>query len=156
MEFTDINEKQRYHNIIIKFHNNFDIFREMLIKETNSIIELALKNKDTAIFKDWLEIQSKFEVAKERYEQIAKGGIPDDLQTTTVPEADFNEAGKVGILKLIVLGGLATSNKEARRFVEQKGIKLNGETFTDPQAFLDLSEPVVLQRGKDRFARLSR
>lgn len=104
----------------------------------------------------WLHPDADIVYAEQRYDEVAKGGIPDDLQTTTVPEADFNAEGKVGILKLLVLGGLATSNKEARRFVEQKGIKLNGETFTDPQAFLDLSEPLVLQRGKDKFARLSR
>ncbi|HRN19349.1 MAG TPA: S4 domain-containing protein, partial [Trueperaceae bacterium] len=67
----------------------------------------------------------------------------------------FDEGG-VGVLRLAVLAGLAASNGEARRLVSNRGLRLDGQPVTDPQARLGLEQPVVLQRGKDAFVRVRR
>lgn len=81
---------------------------------------------------------------------FAGGGNSDDMPSTTIAAADLTD-GKIGILTLLVKCGLCPSNGEARRLVTQNGIAVNGEKFTDPKGFVDLSEPVVIKKGKKIF-----
>lgn len=78
------------------------------------------------------------------------GGNSDDMPSTTIAAADLTD-GKIGILTLLVKCGLCPSNGEARRLVTQNGIAVNGEKFTDPKGLVDLSEPVVIKKGKKIF-----
>ena len=81
---------------------------------------------------------------------FAGGGNSDDMPSTTIAVADLTD-GKIGILTLLVKCGLCPSNGEARRLVTQNGIAVNGEKFTDPKGLVDLSEPVVIKKGKKIF-----
>ena len=81
---------------------------------------------------------------------FAGGGNSDDMPSTTIAAADLTD-GKIGILTLLVKCGLCPSNGEARRLVTQNGITVNGEKFTDPKGLVDLSEPVVIKKGKKIF-----
>ena len=81
---------------------------------------------------------------------FAGGGNSDDMPSTTIASADLTD-GKIGILTLLVKCGLCPSNGEARRLVTQNGIAVNGEKFTDPKGLVDLSEPVVIKKGKKIF-----
>lgn len=78
------------------------------------------------------------------------GGNSDDMPSTTIAAADLTD-GKIGILTLLVKCGLCPSNGEARRLVTQNGIAVNGEKFTDPKGLVDLSDPVVIKKGKKIF-----
>ncbi|WP_443712719.1 tyrosine--tRNA ligase [Ruminococcus sp.] len=81
---------------------------------------------------------------------FAGGGNSDDMPSTTIAAADLTD-GKIGILTLLVKCGLCPSNGEARRLVTQNGIAVNGKKFTDPKGLVDLSEPVVIKKGKKVF-----
>ena len=81
---------------------------------------------------------------------FAGGRNSDDMPSTTIAAADLTD-GKIGILTLLVKCGLCPSNGEARRLVTQNGIAVNGEKFTDPKGLVDLSEPVVIKKGKKIF-----
>lgn len=81
---------------------------------------------------------------------FAGGGNSDDMPSTTIAAANLTD-GKIGILTLLVKCGLCPSNGEARRLVTQNGIAVNGEKFTDPKGLVDLSEPVVIKKGKKIF-----
>lgn len=93
--------------------------------------------------------------AEERYDYVAKGGIPDDVPEFKVPADAFQE-GAVWICKLATLAGLTASNGEARRLIQNRGLRLDGEQVADVQLKLGLAEPVVLQKGKDRFIKVGR
>lgn len=58
------------------------------------------------------------------------------------------------IVALISRAGLATSNNEARRLVQQGGVRLDGEKIAGIEGDLTFDSPVVLQVGRRRFARL--
>lgn len=58
------------------------------------------------------------------------------------------------IVALLRQSGLAQSNNEARRLVEQGGVRLNGERIASTETELDLNEPTILQSGRRRFVRL--
>jgi tyrosyl-tRNA synthetase len=62
----------------------------------------------------------------------------------------------VWLPRLLVLTGLAASNAEARRLLEQGGVRLEGEPLIDPAAELELDALAgkVLQVGRRRFVRI--
>jgi tyrosyl-tRNA synthetase len=91
--------------------------------------------------------------AEERYDYVAKGGIPDDVPEYKLAFAELQD-GKIWICKLATLTGLTPSNGEARRLIQNKGLKLNGEIIEDPQFQVDVSADVVLQKGKDKFVKV--
>jgi tyrosyl-tRNA synthetase len=93
--------------------------------------------------------------AEARFDSVAKGGIPDHMSEVSISSEKFKD-GQVGIIALAVEAGFASSNGEARRLIQNRGLKLNGETITDDKLMLELVEPVVLQKGKNDFKRLKR
>ncbi|MBR6044314.1 MAG: tyrosine--tRNA ligase [Ruminococcus sp.] len=77
-----------------------------------------------------------------------------DMPTTVLDAGDLTD-GKIGILDLLVKTGLAPSNSEARRLVTQNGISVNDAKFTDPKGLIDLSEPVIIKKGKKVFHKVT-
>jgi len=93
--------------------------------------------------------------AESRYDEVARGAIPQDLPEVAVGAGEF-EGGSIGLLRLAVLAGLAASNGEARRLIQNRGLRVDGEVVADPAERLTLEGPAVLQRGRDAFVRLRR
>jgi tyrosyl-tRNA synthetase len=91
--------------------------------------------------------------AERRFDLVARGGIPDDVPEVVV-QADALDGGRIGLLGLATLAGLTSSNGEARRLIQNRGLKIDGETVEDWRASVELDRPRVLQRGKDRFVRV--
>jgi tyrosyl-tRNA synthetase len=78
--------------------------------------------------------------------------VPDEVPEVALePEAD-----PVGLAKLLVRAGLAESNSDARRLIQQGGVKVDGEALRDPQATVPAGAgtSLLIQAGKRRFARL--
>ncbi|WP_067923341.1 tyrosine--tRNA ligase [Alicyclobacillus shizuokensis] len=83
-----------------------------------------------------------------RWRQVFQaGGLPDDM-----PEAECN-GGEVWIVELLVNLGLAVSRSEARRFLEQGGVRIDGERLQDVDAKVEVRDGMVIQVGKRRFVR---
>jgi tyrosyl-tRNA synthetase len=74
--------------------------------------------------------------------------FPSDAPEIAVPE------NPIGLVALVRHCNFAPSNGEARRLIEQGGVKLNGEKKTDPAAAIAVSEGDEFQVGKKNFARL--
>jgi len=82
--------------------------------------------------------------------------VPPDVPEVAVPP-DALRDGVVWLPRLLVATGLAGSNSEARRQIEQGGVRLGGEQVRDPSAEFrpeDLRGR-VLQVGQRRFVRLA-
>jgi tyrosyl-tRNA synthetase len=73
--------------------------------------------------------------------------LPDDI-----PEFELM-SGK-NLVEAMVESGMVKSKSEARRLVDQHGVRLDGEVIEDPNEELVLTKPMVLQVGKRRFRRL--
>ena len=81
---------------------------------------------------------------------------PLEVQEVELP-SDVLRDGMVWLPKVLVSAGLASSNGEARRAIEQGGFRLDGEPVTDPDAELAPGALVgaVLQVGRRRFVRIA-
>ena len=95
--------------------------------------------------------------AQEGARALFASGNASQMPEAALSEEDF-EDGKIGVLRLLVKAGLASSNGEARRNVEQGGVSLDGEKVTDTRAALEMSaigdEGIVLKRGKKKFIKI--
>jgi tyrosyl-tRNA synthetase len=82
------------------------------------------------------------------------GGADDANMPTTTLEAGQLTDGSIAILNLLVACGLASSNSEARRLVQQGSVSVNDEKVTDiTTAFTadQLREGLKLKKGKKVF-----
>jgi len=88
------------------------------------------------------------EGAEAHFARTVQGGqAPREVPVYALAEAR-------GLLEVMASAGLATSNSEARRLVHQGGVRLNGETVTDPHMVLEPGPERMLQVGKRRYLRL--
>ena len=94
--------------------------------------------------------------AEERFDRVHRGHeIPEDVEEIAIPSEALRD-GKVWLPRLLAVTGLASSNADARRLIEQGGVRLDGKAVTDSDAEFaqgDLSGR-VLQVGRRRFVRL--
>ncbi len=76
-----------------------------------------------------------------------KGDMPDEM-----PE--YKLEGAVSLLDVMVNNKLAQSRNQARRLIEQQGVKIDGVTVGDVTLMID--QPCVLQCGKRHYLRILR
>ena len=92
--------------------------------------------------------------AQQEFERVfSRGHLPQDI-----PEIIVAATGNAILLsKLLVEGGLASSNSEARRLIQQGGVRVEGEAVRDTKAEVETtaSQPVLLQVGKRRIANVT-
>ena len=95
--------------------------------------------------------------AQEGARALFSSGNAAQMPETKLVDEDF-EDGKIGILKLMVKAGLATSNGEARRNVEQGGVTIDGEKVTDVRMTLTKEQIkaklIVVKRCKKKFMKV--
>ncbi len=91
---------------------------------------------------------SKAEEAEKQFQQVfQKKEMPSEMDA-------FSYNAPAGILKVMVESGLASSKSEARRLIEQNGVKIDGETVSSIDLELTDKKEQVIQVGKRRFARV--
>ncbi len=103
-------------------------------------MELA-KEITSAFFGDEAADHAK----QEFINMFQKGDMPDE-----VPE--FHPAGEPVLLDVLVDSELVKSKSEARRLIQQNGVKVDGEAVNDP--FMVLPLGAVVQVGKRRFIKV--
>jgi tyrosyl-tRNA synthetase len=65
----------------------------------------------------------------------------------------FTQDGEIDIVKIITKSGIAKSNSEARRLINQNALKINGERFNTFQISNSYND-FVIQVGKARFVKV--
>jgi len=81
--------------------------------------------------------------------RFVKKEIPDEIDETTVAPGGYK------LVDLLADTGLAASKGEAKRLIEQGGVKINGEKASAPNAEVEISgEGVLFQVGKRKFLKV--
>ena len=63
-------------------------------------------------------------------------------------------AQPMNLTDLLIFTQAAKSKNEARRLIDQGGVKLDGEVISGATTMIEVSAPSVLQVGKRKFVRL--
>jgi tyrosyl-tRNA synthetase len=93
-------------------------------------------------------------VARREFERVfSSGQLPQEIPDIAVTAS----GGRMLLSKVLVEGGLAASNSDARRLIQQGGVRVDGVGVRDVKADVatTATEPMLVQVGKRRFARLS-
>ncbi|MBI5118842.1 tyrosine--tRNA ligase [Candidatus Poribacteria bacterium] len=92
--------------------------------------------------------------AEEHFEKVfARKEMPDEMARVVLKRADLAN-GKVWAVKLLVVSGFAQSNAEARRLIEQGGVRINQQEIMPDKSDIEIKNGDVLQAGKRRFAQI--
>ncbi len=87
--------------------------------------------------------------AREEFDRVFKNkGLPDNIPAVTLQEKELD------IVTLLKESGLVASKGEGRRLIQQGGVKLNQEKVSDAEKRIDLTETVLIQCGKRKFAKV--
>ncbi|MHB1256271.1 MAG: tyrosine--tRNA ligase [Dethiobacteraceae bacterium] len=93
------------------------------------------------------------EQAETEFKNIFQSGnLPSDI-----PEIDISpiaEGGEVSLLKLLTFANLAASNSEARRLMQQGGVKVNDEKVDEIEVKISAAAGTVIQAGKRKFIKI--
>ena len=102
-----------------------------------------------------LEITARFngqqqaEAARQAFiERFQNRQTPGELPLTAI--APDNSS----VVAIMRAAGFASSSSDARRLVQQKAVKIDGERIEDPLLQIDSNREFILQVGKHRIARL--
>jgi tyrosyl-tRNA synthetase len=133
-------------------------YYELLTDSTPAAIE-AMKSGDEnprnlkvnlakQIIKDFHSTDAADAAEADFVARFVKKEVPDEIEETNV------SAGIYNLADLLVQTNLAPSKKEARRLIEQGGVKLNGEKVSNANAEIELANEILLQVGKRRFLKV--
>ena len=129
----------------------FELATDLPIEEINEIMAGDIREAHFRFAKELLKMYddvNEFESLKTKYLNIAKGGIPTDVEELKVSEDSMN------ICDLLVLAGFASSRGEAKRMVTGNGVKVNSNPVTDITTMIETLENPVIQFGKNKFKKI--
>ncbi len=86
--------------------------------------------------------------AEEHFKRVfQERELPDDMPTYTI-------GASTNIVDVLVNAGLVSSRSDARRMIDQHGVKLDGQAIDGIDFVVEPGAPQVLQVGKRKFVRL--
>lgn len=94
--------------------------------------------------------------AEERYNTVAKGGIPENIEIFEIKESML-ENGLL-LTELLNLSNIVSSKSEGRRMIEQNGISVNGAKENDVNKLITTTDfnndELIIQKGKKQFKKI--
>ena len=93
--------------------------------------------------------------AEEEFDRIhIRHERPTEVAQVDLDRALLKEDGSIWIIDLIAASGLVSSRGEAKRMIQQGGVKINDERVTSPDVDIPFVLPMLLQVGKRSFVEL--
>ena len=129
----------------------FELATDLSTDEIDNIMSGDIREAHMLFAKELLKMYddvNEFESIKERYMNIAKGEIPDNVEEMKIDKKEIN------ICDLLVESGFASSKSEAKRMILGNGVKVDGEVITDINKVIRIAEGKVVQFGKNRFKKI--
>lgn len=130
----------------------FELATDLPNSKIDEIMSLDIREAHFKFAKELIKMYDnieEFENLKNRYLEIASGGIPNNIPLFKV------NCKKINICDLLVLVGFASSRSEAKRMIIGNGIKINSEIKNSITEEIEIKGDVVLQFGKNRFLRIN-
>ncbi len=92
--------------------------------------------------------------AEAEFFKAMRGDLPSDIPAHAIAPTELAD-GQIAAGRLAVLCGFAKSNGEARRLINEGGLRLNQEKLSDPSASVTIKDGDIVQRGKRKFLKIS-
>ena len=131
----------------------FELATDLPTEKINTIMKKDIRIAHMEFARELLKMydnEDEFEEVKSRYESIAKGNIPNNIEKIKINEDNLN------LCDVLVKVGFANSKSEAKRMILGNGVKIDGRIANNYNEVIDLKESRVIQFGKNRFIQTSR
>lgn len=93
--------------------------------------------------------------AKEEFiKMFQKKEAPDEMPEVVLSRLGFDSQAGIELVTLLVAAKFAPSRGEARRLIDQGGVRINNEKISDPTVVCQLAEDDIIQVGKRKFGRI--
>lgn len=116
------------------------------------IKKLSRRNKKAELARKIVSIYSGGKTAEEAEKEFSRvfkeKKLPSKIPTIRVKEKELN------ILDLLVIVKMSSSRAEAKRLVEQAGVKINGKIEKDWKKVVEIESGEIIQAGKRRFIKI--
>lgn len=129
----------------------FELATDLPIEEIDHIMDGDIRQAHILFAKELIKMyddEKDFEFAKIKYEHIAKGLIPENIDTMKISESMIN------ICDLLVKVNFATSKSDAKRMIMGNGVKINGILINDINKTITIESETVVQFGKSKFIKV--
>lgn len=131
----------------------FELATDLPTEKINTIMKKDIRIAHMEFARELLKMydnEDEFEEVKSRYESIAKGNIPNNIEKFKINEDNLN------LCDVLVKVGFANSKSEAKRMILGNGVRIDGRLANNYNEVIDLKESRVIQFGKNRFIQTSR
>ena len=131
----------------------FELATDLPTNEIDKIMSGDIREAHLEFAKELLKMYddvNEFESIKERYMNIAKGEIPENIEEIKIEDKELN------ICDLLVKIGFANSKSEAKRMILGNGVKVDGKVITDINKVIEIENGRVIQFGKNRFKEITK
>ena len=129
----------------------FELATDLTTEEINTIMMGDIREAHMLFAKELIKMYddiNEYEKVKERYLQVAKGSIPEDIEEFYISENEIN------ICELLIRINFANSKGEAKRMIQGNGIKINSNLENDINKIIKIQNGIVIQFGKNKFKKI--
>ncbi|MBC7333922.1 MAG: tyrosine--tRNA ligase [Actinobacteria bacterium] len=144
-----------YYKLLTRLSNEEIKKIECEIKEGKLNPSIAKRNLAKIIIEN-LYNKDDAEKAEQTFNRIFKQKkAPDEVKECVLSGKDIKD-GKIWIVKLLVDSGLADSNSQARRLIEQGAVKVGEDKIENPNLELNIEDidQKIIQKGKRHFRKI--
>ena len=97
------------------------------------------------------------ERAEKEFDKIFKEQKqPSEIPEFKIPPEIRGKNGTVSLVEILTISKLVNSKTEAKRFISQKAVKIDGESVTDPFVKVRLNDGQILKVGKRKFLKIKK
>lgn len=91
--------------------------------------------------------------AEEEFRRVfQRQGLPDEIPLMRLDPSAWKTSAD--LVRLLAHTGMVNSNSEARRLIQQGGVRVNGKKVKEINRSIDISEETLLQIGKRKFIKV--
>ena len=129
----------------------FELATDLTTEEINTIMMGDIREAHMLFAKELIKMYddiNEYEKVKERYLQVAKGSIPEDIEEFNILENEMN------ICELLIKINFANSKGESKRMIQGNGIKINSNLENDINKIIKIQNGLVIQFGKNKFKKI--
>jgi len=141
--------------LIVEYYHLATDLEDFEVKEIENQLELGKNPKEIKkrlAYQIVLELHSQAaaEVAETEFEKVFEEG----KKPTEMPEVKLDQSKKYQIIELLDDLDMVFSKSEARRLVNQGGVKIDDAKITDERAEIKVRDGMVVNVGKRKFKKI--
>lgn len=137
----------------------FKLTTDISLDEAKRLIEEDIVNAHKRYAEEIIRMyhgEEYIKEAEERYNTVAKGGIPQDIEIFEIDSETIEDG--ISLIDLLVLSKIVPSKSEARRMIEQNGISINSLKNNNVKAIINnenfINKELIIQKGKKQFKKI--